>query len=82
MILGRFVRVMANIAGQITLVGCMGVGIHFLRLSRNLFVVAVTSQANRKHNRFARWILLMATLAFHPDFLVFFRQELILCRAY
>ncbi len=66
---------MAGIAGQIALVGGMGVPVHFFRPGGNLCVVAVAAQASRSPNRFARRILLMATLAFNPGIFVSFGEK-------
>ena len=76
----RFVRVVANIACLITLMGGVGVRFHFFGLGRNFRIIAVAALANRSFNLLARRIFLMAALAIETDLFVFIGQKLLLGR--
>jgi len=75
MIYRRFVGVVANIARLITLMGSVGVRLHFFSLGCNFRIITVAALANRGLNLLDRWILLMTPSAIDTDLFVFIGQK-------
>jgi len=75
MVYRRFVRVVANIARLITLMGRVGVRLHFFSLGSNFRIITVAALATRGLNLLARWIFLMTPSAIETDFFVFVGQK-------
>ncbi len=71
MVYRRLVRVVANIAGLIALMGGVGIRFHFFCLGGNFGIIAVAFLANRGFNLFGRRGFLMAALAIEADLFVF-----------
>jgi len=74
------VRVVADIARLITLMGSVGVRVYLFGLGCYFRIIAMTPLANRSFNLLARWVFLMAPLALETDLFVFIGQKLFLGR--